>query len=213
MRKRILGAFERVHGGFTLIELLISIGIIGIMLTLLIPNIDRSLSKNDLANDAELFKSKVEETRLMAGSTQQVDADQGLIGAGQVRKTAYYAMFIPTTSHDYFAIVRLSSELDIPTAPGCTMINVEAAVNDPSVGNQDCIVQRNRLSRSVTLASANPRIIIFQIPSQTVFEGRKNGINWVKRNPDFGWSFTLNLGTKSATLSVEDYTAKITTTY
>ena len=49
---------------FTLIEVLVSVAIISLLIALIIPNIDRSLSKNNVANDAQIFKAKLEEIRL-----------------------------------------------------------------------------------------------------------------------------------------------------
>lgn len=192
-------------GGFTLIELLISISIIGILLALVIPNIDRSLSGNDLANDAEIFKSKVEETRLMASSTQQVDS-------GTSDADAYYGVYLPPdTTKRFYTIVRVTKSGAI-----CPVAEVVSASNDTSLA-QTCIVQRIALSRNVSFQAVSEQLILFRVPTQQTFRATKVSGSWTIGNPDFGAapapSPVLTYDTKRATLNIEAYTAKVTITY
>lgn len=186
---------------FTLVELLISISIIGILLALVIPNIDRSLSGNDLANDAEIFKSKVEETRLLASSTQQVDS--GANDAG-----AYYGVYLPSDPNKrFYTIVRV-------TASGtCPASAVVMASNDPTQ-SQVCIVQRIALSRKVTFETVTEQLILFRVPTQQTFKAvSSSSPAWKADTPNFSAGAVLKYDTKRATLNIEAYTAKVTITY
>lgn len=202
------GVTQRV--GFTLIELLISIAIIGLLLTILIPSIDRSLSRNDLANDAELFKSKVEETRLMASSTQQVDSVSGMPG-----QTAYYGVYVPggtlASGAAFFTIVRVSA----PTQrfPVCSFTTVAGQSTDPAL-SQQCVVQRIAFSRNVRIehTAGQGRFLLFTIPTQQVQDGVYVTRWGVAASPS-PWSFDLHYDSKRATINIEAYTAKVTINY
>lgn len=181
---------------FTLIELLISISIIGILLALVIPSIDKSLSGNDLANDAEIFKSKVEETRLLASSTQQIDT----VAANE---RAYYAVFLPAGTEHYYAIVRITS------ASGSACLIATVATTLPPA----CVVQRIEFSRKVVSGNGTPRFILFGVPTQQTFTAVAAGATWPIVAPAANVTFPLTYNTKTATLTIEAYTAKVTISY
>lgn len=191
--------------GFTLVELVISIAIMGLLTALLVPNIDRSLSKNNLAIDVDLFKAKLEETRLMAGSTQQLD--QG---------TGFYGLYLPPGDNNYFTVVRLSSGSSLAFGAPCT---VETAVieSQPGFSGENiCLIERISLGRGVTLSNTGgDRLIIYKAPTQILGEAKRAGSSWEAGTPDFNWGGTLQLktNTKTATVVLESYTGKVSVTY
>lgn len=208
----------RFKRGFTLIELLVSIAIIGLLLALLIPNIDRSLSKNRVANDAELFQSKLEQTRLLAASTQAKDELQSN-SATVTDAVGYYGLYLPAStagdSHNYFSLVRLS----YPFTNGipCTAQTVETQVTNSAGG--ECVVERVELSQGVDLDLTCPHIIAYRVPIQQLTELRKGGSactngNWQEVSPTFdSWNFRLLYKDKTATVSLGAFTAKVTIGY
>lgn len=206
--------------GFTLIELLVAIVIIGLMMTVLVPNIDRSLGKNRLANDVELLRAKIQEARLLAGSTQQSDEPGGT--SDPVDETGYYAVFLPGSSHGttYFALIRLSNPFDLTGSQGANYCSADIAVNhaDPQSavpsGERHCLLERNKLSRSVNIfANQADRIVAFDVPSQQVVELVRNNNRWALAEPKFNWSIQLTFSSKTATVRLEPYTGKLTVVY
>ncbi len=204
--------------GFTLIELLVSIAIIGLLLALLIPNIDRSLSKNRVANDAELFQSKLEQVRLLAASTQAKDELQSN-SATVTDAVGYYGLYLPTSTagdtHNYFSLVRLS--YPFATGSPCTAQTVEAQATSSAGG--DCVVERVELSQGVDLDLTCPHIIAYRVPIQQLTELRKGGSacttgDWQEVSPTFdSWNFRLLYKDKIATVSLGAFTAKVTIGY
>lgn len=189
---------------FTLIEVLITIAIISLMATLLIPNINRSLTKNNIANDAQLLQAKLEQTRLLAGSTQQFDEGKG-----------YYGLYFPYgTDGKTVYILRIQEE------DKCTPIML-ANQNDFLTNQKNCIVEEIRLSSGVTHSTNNFVLILFKAPTQqlygSIYEGGR-GISIVPplttipfpvQWDDFS-NLVLNNGEKTATLSVNKVTGKLT---
>lgn len=190
--------------GFTLIELLVSIAIMALLTTLLIPSIDRSLSRNNLANDVSLLRSKLEETRLLAASTQQ--EDQSTVG--------YYAVVLPANA-TFFSIIRAqdSSESTCPIAE---------AARQASVGGQ-CLVEKIALSKGVKLSNNEvgaSKLVLFRSPTQqTSAASCRPGVNGLLCSaangaPSFSnWGVKLQFQAKTATVTLEDYTAKLTVKY
>lgn len=189
--------------GFTLIEVIITIAIIGLLVTLFIPSIDRSLSQNNLANDTELLQAKLEEARLLAGSTQQLDAGKG-----------YYGIYLPQadggTSNRFFSIVRVTGDVSGQQIGGsCTVEAVQA--EEPA-----CLVEKVPLSRDVALVNTDsPRFILFRAPTQQLVEASSSGGQWQIVNPEFSWASNVQLKfkAKTATLTIDPYTARMGVTY
>lgn len=168
---------------FTLIELLIVIGIISILIGVLVPSMSRSLSGNRLASDVEVFRAKIEETRLLAGSTQTADEQSGVEVEGKDR-VGYYGILIPAgnvylsePSNQYYAIVRLSNPVtqtreDQGYEGYCSGLN---AFNDAHNGSGSCLVERINLTKGVKFDRADPynldfKILAFRVPSQQLTE-------------------------------------------
>src|SRR3990167_7907097 len=103
---------------FTLIELLIVIAIISILIGVLVPSMSRSLSGNWLSSDVEVLRAKIEETRLLAGSTQNADEQAGTPELPGTARVGYYGIYLPSNDQlddpakQYYAIVKVSSPLD-----------------------------------------------------------------------------------------------------
>ena len=197
---------------FTIIELLVTVAIIGLLVALLIPNIDRSLSKNQIVNDVDLFKAKLEETRLLAGSTQQIDESSNNIdpnnpGADEV---GYYAIVIPPDDSTYFNIVKMSH----PVTNGlCT---AEIVIDNDL--NSGCIVERVNLSKNITLSNRSNlyQFIVFRVPTQQI-STLELGANWevvplVFDNPVFELRY-LDPAELTATINIDSYTGRVTASY
>lgn len=193
--------------GFTLIEVLISIAIIAVLSALLVPSIDRSLSRNNLANDVDLLRSKIEETRLLAGSTQQADS----------KTTGYYALFLPGGTNTYFSILRIDDTTN--TCP------LGAAVGQANSGG-DCVVERVSLSKNVSLQNGqgnSGKLVLFRSPTQQLSESHHKGycnasgcytpVDGPPLFSSWGTDVKLQFKTKAATVILEDYTGKLKVTY
>jgi prepilin-type N-terminal cleavage/methylation domain-containing protein len=207
--------------GFSLIELLITIAIIGLMLGLLVPIVDRALGKNRLANDVELFRSKLQEVRLLAGSTQSDDEVPNL--DPNIRdQVGYYALFIPGASRggNYFAVIRLSDPINLVGNPEnyCSVTQAIVHVEDGG-DDQYCLVEKIKLSGGVDYVNTSQpdRIIAFKVPSRQLTELVYQVNAWVIiPEPKFDWSsnpLKLTFGGKTATVSLEPYTAKVQVVY
>lgn len=200
------GLALKARKGFTLIELVISIAIIGLLIALLIPNIDRSLSRNNIVTEVDLLKAKIEETRLMAGSTQQLD-----------NGTGYYGIYLPAGDNSYFTIVRLTVGTDQKFSAPCT---VEIAIAESQSGSSEgnvCLVERVALSKSIILRNqaGGDKLIIYKAPTQQISEAKLNGQVWEAGTPDFNWGNNLQLQSpsKTATVTIESYTGKVSVIY
>lgn len=206
--------------GFTLIELLVTIAIMGLMLGLLVPIVDRSLGKNRVANDAEIFRSKIEEVRLLAASTQQSDESPGASGL-PYDETGYYAIWLHSDAYrsSHYDIVRLSYPLNASGAP-CRPNEVQQQAWNQS---GPCFVERVTVSRGVNLsckicgATAELRsnhFIAFRVPTRQMFHIRAEGNAWIEDGAAFGNPLLeLTFTSKKATVTIEPYTAKVGVTY
>jgi prepilin-type N-terminal cleavage/methylation domain-containing protein len=208
--------------GYTLIEALVTIAIIGMLLGLLVPLVDRSLGKNRLANDVELLRSKIEEVRLLAGSTQSADEIEEA-SAEVTDDVGYYALYIPGDSrpNNFFAIVRLSEPIKLAGGSGSPPNYCSAAIAaDQAVsGRGHCLVDKVLLSRSVVIADTDhpDRMVAFRVPTRQLFELERVGSDWgFTPQPVFDWTgheLRLTFSDKTATVSLEPYTARLKVVY
>ncbi len=189
---------------FTLIELLVTIAIIGLLTGLLVTNVSRSLSVNRLADDVTLLDSKLEYIRLLAGSNQQSSTAPGLQTDAN---SAYYALVIPAGSNQTsYKIVKLSAD-----------INAGACSITMAASSATCLLEQNQLSSGVTLTNltAGAAIIAFRAPIKQLTSFSLVGSSW---QPAATTQFTnplfrLTFGSRTATVSVDNFTGKITATY
>ncbi|MEX0594698.1 MAG: type II secretion system protein [Patescibacteria group bacterium] len=196
---------------FTLIELLVTIAIIGLLIALLVPNIDRSLNKNQITNDVDLFSSKLEEVRLLSGSTQQLDEASNTVGTSD--EVGYYAIVIPADTSNYFGVVKIGRPLTDP-AIACSP---DSAITQLTSGSGECVVEKIKLSKSIEMIGAGlNQFIAFRVPTQKLFALQQAGGIWVEAAPQFDYPtpvFTLRYPGISALVSLEDYTARVKVEY
>ena len=188
--------------GYTLIEVLITITIISVLTVLLIPSINRSLSRNNIAGDAQLLTSKIESARLLAGSTQQGDT------------SGYYGVYLPPNGYDYIQVVFVSTD------PSKTCDPTGLITGNTSLFSASCIVDTVRLSQGVQMANPSGlyRLILFKTPSQQVFYGDNtdNATKIAIKNPDTGFAsfaqgITLkyNKNAKTATVNINSTNGQV----
>lgn len=195
---------------FTLVELLVSVAIISLLIALIIPNIDRSLSKNNLSNDVELFKAKLEETRLLSGSTQQIDEYYGDAGSTSQDATGYYGILLHRGARAYFSIVRLS--YPIAAVSACMPANVITQAENQS---GECFIERVNLTPGVkTAALPENFFIVYRTPVQELSKVVRTGGGWIVDVPTFPTPlFQLTYESKTAKVDVDDYTGRVTVQY
>lgn len=187
----------RLNRAFTLIELLVVIAIISVLVGLLVPMIDRSLSRNRLANDVEVLRSKLEEVRLLAGSTRAIDEPISNATPDE-DKVGYYGLYLPSIHQQtlpnsnlvrpFFAIVRISDpfeveqgkagvcHLNLPNS-GSNVIWDASNRNSAPETSRPCLVEKIYLTRGVSWTANDEtnfheRIIAFRVPSQQAVEFR-----------------------------------------
>lgn len=184
--------------GFTVIDLLISISIIGLMLGLLVTNMDHSLSRNRIANDAELFAAKVEEVRLMAGSTQSID--EQAVNPDSDNDVGYYALYVPE-SGDYFYILKLPTNIPRNFAQGSNL--------------DKYVVQKNSLTKGVSIVARNSsQLVAYKVPTQQLYAINWDSAKWNVADPVFTSPFfSLGYQNKTADVKVMSNTAKVEITY
>lgn len=222
----------RTKAGFTLTELLVTIAIMGMMFGLLVPLVDRSLSGNRLANDAEVFRAKLEELRLMAGSTQHSDESSTSTHTGTVQydEVGYYGIWLHSDSLgklDGYDIVRLS----YPVSATATEVPCKPADVQTQAFNESgqCFVERVKLSPGVRLSckicdpareNSSNHFITYSVPAAQFFEIETVGSRWEEttfrsdpgENPDAP-VIELTYNQKTATVTIDRYTGKASVTY
>lgn len=201
---------QPVRKGFTLIELIISMAIISLLIALILPNIDRSLSKNNVANDAELFKAKVEEVRLLAGSTQIVDETDGDAGTIDQDNVGYYAIMLDLQGFagDYFSLVRISYPLSNASLP-CAPNRVATQARDES---GPCFVQRVKVSSDMQRVSGNHDrfFLAFTAPTQQFTKIQNEPTGWQEYSHTSSLPvFQLTNVGKTAKVKLDDFTGRV----
>lgn len=196
--------------GYTLIEVIVTISIVAMLTILLVPNINRSLVKNNIAGDADVLSSKIESARLLAGSTQQADIVDPSDTADLTRPS-YYGVYLPPSNSDTLQIIRVFMAQD------------PKYLCDPSLlitGTlpSRCVVDTIKFSQGVQMANqaADPsvpyRVILFKTPSQQVYYGdnsvdsSKIAITGPSQSP---YTITLKSGTKTATININTSTGRV----
>lgn len=206
--------------GFTLIELLVTIAIMGILTALLIPGIDRSLQKNRLAEDVDLFKSKMEETRLLSGSTQQIDDPNNANNGTSGDPVGYYGVLLrPQSAFSSFYIVRLSKDLNTGT---CSVNNAVAQAANAGLP-ATCIVDRVAMSGNDTIGTGDanntsPRVVAYKVPQQQLVLLTYSGGTWQEGNPDFTTMSPFayiyyKVNEKTARMYLGNYSGKVSVDY
>ena len=207
----------KLRRGFTLIELLVSIAIMGLLIALLVPNINRSLQKNQIAEDVELFKAKLEETRLMAGSTQQSSTgDNG-----------YYGVYIAPGENDEFYIVRVDKDPNKNDVGICGVTTITNQISDSGeVGS--CVVERVAMTGTIANPNSNgaARIVAYNTPVQQLVAIRAETggqtVVWAVYPPVFSASpvawdpfaiISSKNTSKTAEVKLGDYSGKVTVEY
>jgi prepilin-type N-terminal cleavage/methylation domain-containing protein len=218
----------RTKPGFTLTELLVAIAIMGLMFGLLVPLVDRSLGGNRIANDAEVFRSKLEEIRLLAGSTRNEDesSESRHSGALTYDEVGYYAIWLHKDDYNggnnlnHYDVVRLSypvngTSAEIPCKPN----DVQQQAWDKS---GPCFVERIEMSKGVDLTCSvcergnRNYFLAFSAPAGQFHEVSSPGTGqpFLERNwRDTGPVFELTFNGKKATITIDPYTAKTAVTY
>ncbi len=194
-----------------MIELLITISIMAFLMVLLVPNVNKSLDKNKLAEDAAVFKSKLEQTRLLAGSTQNVD--ETAPNADTTKdSTGYYALYVPAdASNNWFAILRLSFPLtDGECKPD---IAIGQAKNS---GKGSCVVEKIDLASTRLTTTPDSWLIGYRVPTQKLV----NIVDTEAKLPIFTAAdgtpqtiLRLQYQDKIATVTIDDYTGRVNVTF
>ncbi len=222
----------RTKPGFTLIELIVTIAIMGLMFGLLVPLVDRSLGGNRLANDAEVFRSKLEEIRLTAGSTQNADESSTSTHTGTLTydEVGYYAIWLHQDNYnggngkEHYDIVRLSYPVNGTSAQiPCRPIDVQPQAWTES---GPCFIERVEMSRGVDLKcllcsqTNGNHFLAFSVPAGQFFEVETKGNVWeettfmsdVGEDPDAP-ILELTYNNKTATVTIDRYTGKASVNY
>lgn len=189
---------------FTLIELLITIAIIGLLTGLLVTNVASTLSTNRISDDVALIESKIEYLRLLSGSNQQLSSSPGLQTDAN---STYYALLIPSGSNQTsYKLVRLSNDLN----------NGECGIVQAAT-NSACLIDQVALSGGVTLTNlgSGTAYVAFKTPIKQLTSFTHAGLAWQVANPTSFTNplFRLTFKSRTATVSIDSVTGKVTTTY
>lgn len=153
------------RSGFTIIELLISIAIMGLLTALFVTNFDRATAGNRVSGDIEVFQAKLNQTRLLAGATEN-----------NQNQVSYYALYLPKSygTYNFYRIVRITS-----LSPDATACPLNKVITYPLPANDPCAVEQVGFSPGVQMRfppgrfpgpSSDPAVIFaFKVPTQEIF--------------------------------------------
>ncbi len=203
--------------GFTLTELLVTIAIMGVMFGLLVPVVERSLGGNRLAADAEIFRAKLEEIRLRAGSTQSGDESSTSFhrGTQPYDEVGYYAILL-SGNDQFYSIVRLAYPVS-GTHPG--VCKPGTAIQHARAQGGVCFVERVNLSAGVTLScplcvNGSNHFLAFSVPAGQLSHVKLvNNVwqetVWTESSP----IIRLSYNGKNAAVTVDPFTARVGIVY
>lgn len=195
---------------FTLIEVIVSMAVMSVLLSIFMSGIDRSTGSERLANEVEVFDSKLQAVRLLAGSTQTSDDPPSLNNLDS-DKVGYYALVLNSGREEAsYSVIKVSWPLtpDSPTAERPCPIALASQL-DPT-----CLVEKVKLQRQLTYEASEQSIFAYRVPSGNLVKLKRVGSGWQEEKPVFSEPLlSFHYRANQAVVSVEAYTGKLKVKY